>query len=244
MNKPAAEYTFTHIAKETDKAWLIEIDSVQRWIPKSAGKIEGNKITLAHWFNAKMDVSGAVFSEDKKHRYVLWRHWNPKGKFALCVGLNPSKATQDKNDPTIRFLIEILSKLGYGGLYMTNLFTIISPDPAILLSPEAHRDEKTDIGCIFGYSLACQDVIFCWGTFEEAKQRQQRIIDFYKDALCFGVNKDGSPWHPRYVHYAFQKGETPSLFKFSEHEYARNKYSNKSRKNKIEYNQKQYPLNI
>ena len=44
---------------------------------------------------------GAVFSNDRKYRYALWRIWNPNKELLLTIGLNPSSANESKDDPTI-----------------------------------------------------------------------------------------------------------------------------------------------
>ena len=46
-------------------------------------------------------LKGAIFSEDRKYRYVLWRVWNLSRPIFLQIGLNPSKADERINDPTI-----------------------------------------------------------------------------------------------------------------------------------------------
>jgi hypothetical protein len=127
-----------------------------------------------------------------------------------------------------------LDKLGYGGLMMVNLYTVISADPAILKTDSFKDDEDRDMGIIFGYSLGCQEIIFAWGAFEEAKERSKRVIDFFTDAKCFGKNKDGSPWHPMAMLYAGLKPDSSKikLFKFSTHKYENNIYDRKTRKKK------------
>ena len=245
-------HKFQHIVKETDKAWLVAMNDVQHWIPKSACHInrDKNEILIQDWFVKKMDDAGALFSDDRKRRLVLWRQWNKVGRTALCIGLNPSNAKEMKNDPTIRHLIDALVSQGYSGFYMVNLFTIVSSSPSILLTPEAKAHEQEDLGIIFAYSINVTDVIFCWGTFDEAKERAKKVTDWFTNGLCFGINKDGSPWHPMGLHYAGLTGKSSTkarLFSYREHDYSRNIYDrkikDKSRKNKkYEFNAKQYNL--
>lgn len=234
------EYKFEKIVKETDKAWLLEIDSAEIWIPKSASEINGNIVKIPHWFASKMDKQGALFSDDLRHRYVLWRIWNPRKRIALCIGLNPSTANKSTNDHTR--LMQTLVKRNYGGMQVVNLFTLISPSPESLLNPSSIGDEKTDMGIIFAYSLGCDDVIFCWGTFDEAKERAKKVIEWFSNALCFGVNKDGSPWHPMALMYAGLKPDKARLFLFKGHTFDQNYYDRKDKKKKAEYNAKQIPL--
>lgn len=224
------EHVYQSIPKETEKAYLVQMNGVGYWIPKSACELKDGKILIHDWFARTMDNAGAMFSEDNTHRYVLWRTWRKKSKLALCIGLNPSTAQKDKNSPTVDRLVTALDKLGYGGIKLVNLFSIISSSPEILMRPEVKNDEERDMGIIFGYSLGCQDVIFCWGTFDEAKDRSQKVIEWFSNALCFGKNKDGSPWHPQALVYAgLDKGKA-RLFPFREHTYDNNIYDRKEKK--------------
>jgi hypothetical protein len=91
--------------------------------------------------------SGADFSSCGNYRYSLWRIWDEKLPLAMCIGLNPSTANDNKNDQTISYLIKMLRILGYGGFYMTNLFAWISPNPSDLLTcpdPVGENDLQTN----------------------------------------------------------------------------------------------------
>jgi len=44
----------------------------------------------------------ATFSSCRTYRYSLSRIWDKKKKYALFIGLNPSTANKDADDPTIR----------------------------------------------------------------------------------------------------------------------------------------------
>ncbi len=215
------------------KSYLVNVEGVEHFIPKSVCYLDGNnKIFVQEWFVKKMTDKQAVFSEDNTRRLVLTRLWKKSRKVALCVGLNPSTANGSTDDPTIDLLTRTLSALGFGGLIMVNLFTHISSKPEDLLKPGVMENEEADLGIIFGYALACQEIIFCWGKFEQAKGRAKKVIDFFTDAKCFGVNKDGSPWHPLYCFYAGLVAANTVLFKFKDHKYEDNKRDAKPRKKK------------
>ena len=138
-------------------------------------------------------IAGASFSTDRAHRYILWRKWKEDGRNALCIGLNPSNASEQKNDPTIIYLMKILKLNDYTGLFMGNLFTNITSKPNEL--PD--YPSESDLQVLREYSRN-KDVIFCWGGFKKAKERQQEVIDQFPNALCFGHNNDGSPIHPAF----------------------------------------------
>lgn len=158
------------------------------------------------------DNSGAEFSPCWKYRYKLWRIWDPDLPKAMCIGLNPSTANANKNDATINNLIGILTKLGYGGFYMMNLFAWISPNPDDLLTcadPLGENENK-----LKEVEALCNDVIFCWGTFPQAEERRREVAAQYPNAKCFGFNKNGTPFHPRALTYIKGALASPELFMY------------------------------
>lgn len=157
-------------------------------------------------------TKGAKFSNCGKYRYALWRIWDESLPFAQCVGLNPSTANAEYDDPTIRRLTALLSAKGYGGLYMTNLFAFISSNPEDLRScPDPLKDNDRWLKVIYG---KCDDIIFCWGTFKTAGYRAKVIAPEYPSALCFGKTKTGAPKHPAGFIYSGTMNEDIKLEKF------------------------------
>jgi hypothetical protein len=139
----------------------------------------------------------AIFSECGKYRYQLSRLWDDGLPFAMCIGLNPSTANADTDDPTIRRLTSLMQRKGYGGFYMTNLFALISPYPEDLrVCPDPVKDNDL---WLMHTSERCDDVIFCWGNFPMAQYRAKKVIPMFPKALCFGTNANGSPKHPLYL---------------------------------------------
>jgi hypothetical protein len=238
------EYSFEYLIKETAKAWHVKIDGINRIVAKSHSKINEieKKILIENWLAGRIFRGGAIFSDDETRRFVLWRIWDDTQKVALCIGLNPSTANQSEDDPTIKRLSSTLIERGFGGFRMVNLFTHISSKPSALLDPAVQANENADIGIIFGQSLLCQEIIFCWGTFKEASGRAKRVVDFFVDAKCFGKNHDGSPWHPMALMYAGLKPNESQLYKYSEHTFEKNKYNRKKRKKVVEQQIAQIPL--
>lgn len=150
--------------------------------------------------------AGAIFSDCRKYRYVLWRIWDEGLPKIAFIGLNPSTANETETDPTIRRVIKFARNWGYGGVYMLNLFTYVTAYPEELKkceNPSQMADEFLKI-----YSEYSEKIIFAWGSFEEAKERAIRVIKMFPDGYMLLRNKDGSPRHPLYV-----KGDTkPVLF--------------------------------
>lgn len=122
------------------------------------------------------------------------------------IGLNPSTANEHEPDPTITRVIDFAKRWGYGGVYMLNLFGIVSSKPEVLRTcGDAVGDNDRWLD---EYVNKCERVVFAWGNFKEARERAKVIMERYQNAYCLKKNKNGTPIHPLYV-----KGDTvPVLF--------------------------------
>lgn len=137
----------------------------------------------------------AMFSEDRTQRYLLARVWDTTLEVVTCVGLNPSTANEEKDDSTIRYLMKVFRSKGYGGIAMTNLYSVVSSDPKKLMElwSDQQRNEEVRKDAIAHSSK----VIFCWGNFEAAYFPSQKLIREYPNAWCFGKTALGRPMHPQ-----------------------------------------------
>jgi len=141
--------------------------------------------------------SGAIFSDDRKFRFSLWRIWNEDKPRVMFIGLNPSTANEYKSDATITRVTGFAKDWGFGGFYMLNLFTYITPYPEEL--KQCSDPEKLSDFYLQNISEKCKRVIFAWGTFKQAKERAEHVIKMFPDAFCLYKNNDGTPIHPLYV---------------------------------------------
>lgn len=143
-----------------------------------------------------LSSDGAEFSSCGKYRYALWRIWDKSKPLLMYIGLNPSTANQNSDDPTIRRVKNFTHKFGYGGFYMMNLYAFITPYPEELQTesdPIGENDNWLEL-----IAIKCDKVVFCWGSFKGIRQRALAVSDkFYGCALS--VNADGSPGHPLYL---------------------------------------------
>jgi hypothetical protein len=141
--------------------------------------------------------AGATFDETGKYRFVLWRIWDNTLPKVMFIGLNPSTANEMEPDPTITRVKSFATQWSYGGFYMLNLFTYITPDPKQLSktsTPKLLADVHLDL-----YINSVDKIIFAWGNFKQAQERAKEIIQRYPNAYCLLKNKNGSPRHPLYV---------------------------------------------
>jgi len=153
----------------------------------------------------------ALFSKDRTQRYVLTRVWDDSLPMATCIGLNPSNANEQKDDLTIRVLCTVLKNHGYGGLFMTNLHSVVTSKPDNLR--ELYSDTRGNSIWIGDCAEKSKDVIFCWGDFSQAYFPALKIKKQFPNALCFGKTKSGAPRHPRALQYG-SLNKTGLLVKF------------------------------
>lgn len=152
------------------------------------------------------EPSGAIFTDDHTHRVYLWRKWKKEGPWVMFIGLNPSTADERINDPTVRRCMGFAERWGYSGMFMCNVFTLVSTDPKKL---------NTEVPITTGAHLAmkvirnkCEKAIACWGnlvTQVRAGEGQiERIVNDLSPLHCLGMTKQGYPRHPLYVPYSSQ----------------------------------------
>jgi hypothetical protein len=180
------------------------ITEQDRWL--SIEEVENGKDKFELLKDKAMSIlfetgKGADFSNDGKYRYRLWRIWDSGKPKAMCIGLNPSTANDEKNDNTINILIRVLTHLGFGGFYMMNCWAFITSKPE-LLQHNPMSDEWNN-NMLTVTASKCAEVIFCWGSFAviAEKGRDRDLIEMFPNAKCFGHNANGSPYHPRALSY-------------------------------------------
>ncbi len=149
---------------------------------------------------------GAIFSEDRKYRYALWRVWSSAKNLLMTIGLNPSVASELKDDATITRLMARAYKLGYGGLLMANLYAFVSTNPDNLLNNGNAIGEHTDH--YIKQMVEISEVQLCgWGSFRAVTKRANTVFSMLTNPYCLGVNGDGQPKHPLYISYKTPMGK-------------------------------------
>ncbi|SHH42567.1 DUF1643 domain-containing protein [Cognatishimia maritima] len=154
-------------------------------------------------------ASEAVYSDCETYRYALTRVWDEQKPRLLYIMLNPSKATEQQNDPTIERCERRARALGFGAFCAVNIFALRETDPHQMRrhpAPEG-ADNAAEI------LRACQwadHIVAAWGVHGAHLGQGPRTKDFIHYAGFqlhhFGLTKGGHPRHPLYVPYA-QKPE-------------------------------------
>lgn len=153
---------------------------------------------LDRWWDATLEVD-EVFGVPADDRY----------RPLVVIGVNPSDADGEHDDPTIGKCITYARREGANGLVIVNLHPGISAYPdqlaAVRLpygSDELHWDAVD--GALSEDDVA---VVAAWGRPPRGlacyRSRVARLLeiaaDVGRDLMCFGTNGDGSPKHPLYL---------------------------------------------
>lgn len=131
-------------------------------------------------FDAPVAIEkAAVLSDCAKYRYTLTRRWDHSLPAAVFIGLNPSTADADLDDPTIRRCIRFARDWGYGALVMVNLFASRATDPADLPAGEMAIGPENDRLAWHetGHALATGGIVIAaWGAHARAEERLETVF--------------------------------------------------------------------
>jgi len=132
----------------------------------------------------------------------------------LFVGLNPSTATANSDDATVRKCVALARSWGFAGMTMANLFAVRCRYPQVL---STHRDPVGPANDRFLLPAIEQahTVVAMWGnhglkSYGQLARRDQYILSLRDDWQCVGITKQGAPRHPLYV------ANSSTLMKFTE----------------------------
>jgi hypothetical protein len=145
---------------------------------------------------------GAELSPCRQYRFSLWRIWG-EGNIAIFIGLNPSTADEDVDDPTIRRCIGFAKKWGFDGIVMLNIFAYRATSPKRLKAcklPIGHNNSDYMLRAMEKYN---GKIICAWGGHGTFRGRGDRVVDYFKgkgfQLYCLGKTKQGQPKHPLYL---------------------------------------------
>lgn len=137
----------------------------------------------------------AIISKDKIYRYKLSRTWDSTKPTILFIGLNPSIANENVDDPTITRCINFAKDWGYGTLLMANLFAFRSTYPKdiyLIDDPIGKDNDHYLLECVTQSDL----IVACWGNNGTYMNREKVITELVPNLYCLQKNKNGTPHHP------------------------------------------------
>jgi len=162
-------------------------------------------VTVERQHEADGTRSTALYSVCESYRYALTREWDATAPRITFVMLNPSTASELRNDPTIERCERRARMWGYGAFRVTNLFAWRATDPKDLkraAEPVGPLNDKLVLESADWADL----VLAAWGVHGDHMDRGPEVADLLRQTgtplTHLGLTKAGHPRHPLYVGYA------------------------------------------
>jgi hypothetical protein len=128
----------------------------------------------------------AWLSSCGRYRHALGRYWDESLGYVLFIGLNPSTADAESDDPTVRRCIGYSKDWGYGGIEICNPFDWRATNPRCIPRASFAVSEYNDPALRCRVEQAAI-VIACWGSVPWA---QRRIDEIFRN-----VFNEEKRWH-------------------------------------------------
>lgn len=136
------------------------------------------------------------------HRLVLRRAWGP-GPTILWMGINPSYADANRDDPTVLRMIGFSYRWGFGSMSLVNWYSFVTPDPIVLrawLKKNPWQKDNMDIV----RKETQREGIICvaaWGNLIKPEVLDDMMSTFFFELpmpkwRCIGTTQSGAPTHP------------------------------------------------
>lgn len=144
--------------------------------------------------------TSATFNEARTHRYSLQRVMSAGPRTITFVGLNPSTADAEQDDPTIRRCVGFAVRWEYDRLFMANVHAFRSTDPRGLATcgDPVGMDNWFLVKTL---ARASELVICAWGAnvlYGDAIHIASWLRT-QPNARHLGLTKSGQPRHPLYL---------------------------------------------
>jgi hypothetical protein len=150
----------------------------------------------------------AEFSPCGRYRYWLARDWgfrrytDGREPYALWIGMNPSTAEADVDDPTIRREMAFTKAMGLDFYLKVNVMDYRATDPKALLAPGIVPCSDENLNCITGVAPGAARIVLAWGALPKRLQcYADRVLVALRDKplFCMGKTASGNPRHPLYL---------------------------------------------
>ena len=151
-------------------------------------------------------AGAAAFSPCGRYRWWLRRAWDPARPALLFIGLNPSRAGTERDDPTLRRLQGFARRWGYGSLEVLNLFARISASPALLRRSGDPVGADNDQWLRTRLQQGPAALWLGWGNGGCWRERDRQVLALIAACsppavplLALALTASGQPRHPLYA---------------------------------------------
>lgn len=154
-------------------------------------------------------IRDAGFNADRTRRYWLLRRWLETKPMFAYIGLNPSTAGKQVDDPTSKKLVGFTDRFGGGGFVLFNANDLVATDPREM---EMHKEPCSEDNYIQMVAmlddLKPEKVIVMWGVRGNWRGGAAAVLTMLKamhiEPWTFKLTTEGSPYHPLYLPYSTQ----------------------------------------
>ena len=157
----------------------------------------------------------AAFSPCRHYRWWLRRQWQPGLPPLVFIGLNPSRADAERDDPTLRRIVGFARQWGFGSVTVLNLFARISPSPALLKRAVDPVGPENDHWLQAALNAQGAAIWLGWGNQGAWRGRDRQVLELVRPSLMreprlahrllgLGLTSQGQPRHPLYAAAALQ----------------------------------------
>ncbi len=151
-------------------------------------------------------VRGDAEFSDHEHRQLM-RRWIGDGfpeRYIMFIGMNPSTADANVNDPTCAREWTFAQREGYAAMAKGNVGDYRATDPKMLLAPGVVAVSRHNLPSLRAAARKADKVVLAHGKLNKAlAQAGRELVEALREddipLWCFGVNADGSPKHPLYL---------------------------------------------
>jgi hypothetical protein len=160
-------------------------------------------------------VGGAEFvGPNREYRSMLWRAWGEEAArgdptvngaaFVMFVGMNPSTAEANVNDPTVCWECNRTREWGLSAYVKTNVMDYRSTDPKMLLRLTVDPCSAGNLETIRMLAALAFRTVVTFGSLPKPLRPygEHVVRQLRRDGIqlwCIGTTADGSPRHPRGV---------------------------------------------
>ncbi|SES75290.1 DUF1643 domain-containing protein [Oceanicella actignis] len=151
------------------------------------------------------DVTGeAVFSPCGRYRPLLTREYPDGAGTALWIGMNPSTAEADVDDPTVRRESDYSRAWGFRRFVKTNVMDWRATRPADLLAEGVAPRSPVNLDVIREQAAQADLIMLAFGALHPrlrhyGRETVEALRADGRALFCLGLTRDGAPRHPLYM---------------------------------------------
>lgn len=139
-----------------------------------------------------------IYEHDDNCRYALGKNGK---KMIICIGLNPSTATDKTSDRTFNKICKIAENNKYDGFVLLNICPKISSNPKNVKYNKNDADKNCQIIIKYLDKYPNAPIWRAWGNnirITELKQYRKSVEELIstREYIYTSLNKSGEPKHP------------------------------------------------